>query len=71
MFNEEGLVGWDRFKLEIIVRFGTSPYDNHFGKLTKLMQIGTVLEHIDASESALRRTRGLPQDQLVSSFVSG
>lgn len=57
LYNDEGLVDWERFKSAIIIRFGSSPYENHFGELTKLIQIGYVQDYIDAFEAAVRKTR--------------
>lgn len=58
-------------KSAIFAWFGPSPFENHFGELTKLMQAGTVQEHVDAFETALGKIKGLPQDQLVACFISG
>lgn len=66
LFNDEGLVNWKRFKAAIFARFGPSLYENHLGELTKLTQSGTMQEYINAFETALEKTRQLPQDQLVS-----
>lgn len=53
------------FKQTVIVRFGSSIFENHFGELIKLVQIGLVQNYLDSFEVTLSKTKGLTQDQLV------
>jgi hypothetical protein len=55
--SHQGYIAWTDFVAEIYERFDT--YTNHLGRLTKLKQLGTVEDFIDAFEHLAFRIEGM------------
>lgn len=72
ILKEEGQpITRDTFKEGIHVRFGPTQFDDFFGDLTKLIQIGTVREYQCQFERWLSRAGKLTPAQQVGRIVSG
>lgn len=57
-------MSWKQFRRALISRFGTNDYNNYFGDLTKLQQVGTIQEYLKEFETLLSKMNGLPTDRL-------
>ena len=62
---------WTRFLESLQVRFGPSELEDYQGKLSKLVQTGSVLEYQEAFEDLSNKVDGLSESFLLSCFVSG
>ncbi|XP_042487967.1 uncharacterized protein LOC122068169 [Macadamia integrifolia] len=69
--NDNAPITWQEFKKEIFVRYGPSHYQDFFGELTKLRQIGTVREYQNQFSKLLLRAGKLSSDQQVGCFTRG
>lgn len=70
--SRNGLIhGWPEFLVAITKRFGPSEYDDHFGKLSKLTQTGTLASYQHQFEQFANNILGVPEHVLISCFVSG
>lgn len=65
------IMNWRQFRKAMLSRFGPNDYDNCFRELTKLQQTGSMQKYLKQFEMLLSKTNGLPNDQLVATFVSG
>uniref|UniRef100_A0A2N9EDY9 Retrotransposon gag domain-containing protein n=1 Tax=Fagus sylvatica TaxID=28930 RepID=A0A2N9EDY9_FAGSY len=72
--RQKGEITWANLKEGLYARYGPMEFDDNFGDLTKLKQIGTVREYEGYFERLLsRRLRvgRLPPSQQVGCFISG
>ena len=65
----QGYIAWTQFVAELYERFDTDT--NHFGRLTKLKQSGTVEDFIAAFEHLAFRTEGMTDAFFRECFISG
>lgn len=66
------LTTWDDFLKQVKLRFGPSRFEDHMGKLAKLVQKGSVEEFMSAFERAAVKVEGdLPEALQISLYVSG
>lgn len=71
LWEEEGELTWDQFRDRVLVRFVPYAFNDYIGELIKLQLTGSVAEYQIQFETLLSKTKGIPRDQLTSSFVSG
>jgi hypothetical protein len=72
LFKEsEETVSWETMKEGLHVRYGPTQFDDFFGDLTKLRQIGTVREYQGQYERLLSRACKLSVAQKIGGFISG
>lgn len=64
-------VEWDQIVKHPLVRFEPHCYDNPMESLTRLMQMGSVVEYKAIFESLSNRLRGLSDEYKLSCFLSG
>nr|CAD1835788.1 unnamed protein product [Ananas comosus var. bracteatus] len=69
--EEQGLVTWESFKEGLNIRYGPTQYQDFFGDLTKLKQMGSVRDYQTQFERLLIRVGTLTAIQQVGCFVSG
>lgn len=62
---------WVMFKEELILRFGSVPYEDAFGELCKLRQMSTVKEFQGRFECLLSKAGVLCVEQETTCFISG
>ena len=62
---------WDGFLKALQVRFGPSELEDYQGKLSKLVQVGSVLDYQEEFESLSNKVDGLSKSFLLSCFISG
>ncbi|XP_061348530.1 uncharacterized protein LOC133293925 [Gastrolobium bilobum] len=62
---------WSGFSKALQSRFGPSEMEDYQGKLTKLIQLGTVMEYQEQFETISNQVDGLSESFLVSCFISG
>ncbi|KAH7511671.1 hypothetical protein JRO89_XSUnG0180200 [Xanthoceras sorbifolium] len=65
------IFGWPEFLVAIEIRFGPSEYEDHFGKLSKLVQSNALVDYQHQFEQLANKIPGVPDHALVSCFVSG
>ena len=64
-------IDWEDFKSELMLRFGTTPYEDRFGELCKLKQISTVRDYQSLFKKLLGKV-GMLMDKLETTyFISG
>ena len=71
--TEEGFTTtneWDEFKSELMLWFGTTPYEDGFGKLCKLKQTSTMREYRSRFERLLGKSGVLTNKQETTCFIS-
>lgn len=72
LFKEDQTeVHWEAFKEGLLARYGPTQFEDFFGDLTKLKQLGTVHDYHTQFEHLLSRAGKLAQVQQVGCFVSG
>jgi len=59
------------FQIELHLRYGPSKYQNFFGDLTKLKQMGSIRDYQMEFDRLLHRASHLSEEQQVGCFVSG
>ena len=62
---------WDNFLESLQVRFGQSELEDYQGKLSKLVQVGSILEYQEAFEDLSNKVDALSESFLLSCFISG
>lgn len=63
--------GWAEFIVAITKRFGPSEYEDHFGRLSKLTQLGSLTDYQHQFEQLANNIVNVPEHVLISCFVSG
>jgi hypothetical protein len=72
LFREsEELVTWEKLKANLYTRYGPTPFEDPFGELTKLRQIGSVKDYQVQFEQLLSRVGKLSSQHQLSCFISG
>ena len=67
-----GVPSWEQFKRGLLVRFGTSEYENVVCQLVKIHQTSTVLEYQSMFERLSNQARDWSSDrQLLDIFIEG
>ena len=69
--EEEGEVTWLTLKEGLNSRYGPTEFDDFFGDLTRLKQVGSVREYQSQFEKLLSRVGKLNQSQQVACFIGG
>ena len=62
---------WTRFLESLKVQFGLFELEDYQGKLSKLVQMGSVLEYQEAFKDLADKVDALSESFLLSCFVSG
>ena len=62
---------WEKFKYELMLRFGSAPYEDGFGELCKLKQTSSVRDYQSHFERLLGKARTLTDLQETVCFLSG
>ena len=65
------MITWPLLKEGLYTRYGPTEFDDFFGDLTKLKQMGSVREYQSQFERLLSRVGKLPPAQQVGCFISG
>ncbi len=65
LLKSEGEITWANLKEGLYARYGSTEFDDNFGDLTKLKQIGTVREYQGHFERLLSRVGSLLPSQQV------
>ena len=71
ILKEEGEVAWLTLKEGLNSRYGPTEFDDFFGDLTRLKQVGSVREYQSQFEKLLSRVGKLNQSQQVACFIGG
>lgn len=71
ILKEEGEVTWFTLKEGLNSRYGPTEFDDFFGDLTRLKQVGSVREYQSQFEKLLSRVGKLNQSQQVACFIGG
>ena len=61
---------WNEYKVAILVRFGTYPFDDPLAELMKLRELGAVEQYQESFDALLNRVE-LPANHTISCFLSG
>ena len=69
--EEERVITWPLLKEGLYTRYGPTEFDDFFGDLTKLKQMGSVRKYQSQFERLLSRVGKLPPTQQVGCFISG
>ncbi|XP_043694404.1 uncharacterized protein LOC122645127 [Telopea speciosissima] len=69
--QDQRMLDWRTFCDGLHSRFGPTPFQDFFGELAKLQQLGTVLDYQSQFEKLLSKVGHLPPHRQVSFFVSG
>nr|POE53804.1 hypothetical protein CFP56_67495 [Quercus suber] len=69
--EEEGEVTWFTLKEGLNSKYGPTEFDDFFGDLTRLKQVGSVREYQSQFEKLLSRVGKLNQSQQVACFIGG
>ena len=69
--EEKGEVTWLTLKEGLNSRYGPTEFDDFFGDLTRLKQVGSVREYQSQFEKLLSRVGKLNQSQQVACFIGG
>ena len=64
-------VEWEEFKSELMLRFGSAPYEDRFGELCKLRQTSTVREYQSRFERVLGKAGTLTDQLEMACFLRG
>ena len=62
---------WEEFKYELMLRFGSTLYDDGFGELCELRQTSTVTDYQSRFERLLGKARKLTDQKETACFLSG
>ena len=62
---------WEEFKFELMLRFGTTPYEDGFGELCKLKQVSLIRDYQSHFERLLGKAGTLTDKQEMTYFISG
>jgi hypothetical protein len=62
--QSEELISWETLKAGLYIRYGPTPFEDHFGELTKLQQLGSVREYQLQFEKLLSRVGELSSAHL-------
>ena len=62
---------WNEFTRALESQFGPSPFDCPMAELFKLQQVGSVSDYYLKFMSLANRSQGLPQEAVLSCFLSG
>ncbi|KAH7675005.1 Retrotransposon gag domain-containing protein [Dioscorea alata] len=65
------LTTWPEFLSNVKQRFGSSPYEDHQGNLSKLSQTATVAEFQTEFEELMNTVTGISENLLISFFIAG
>lgn len=65
------LTSWDTFLLELRKRFGTSVYDDPLGRISKLIQRGSVSQFRAEFEGLMTRITGVSEPLFLNFFIWG
>ena len=72
VYHEENkVVTWEKFKKELLVRFGPTEADDFDEALSRICQHGTLKEYQREFERLANRVDGWPQKALVGTFMGG
>jgi hypothetical protein len=72
IFKEDVMnISWENLKEAMHVRFGPTQFEDFYGDLSKLRQVGSVKEYQCQFEKLLSRVGKLSQVHQVGCFVSG
>jgi hypothetical protein len=69
--DSEETVTWESLKAALHIRYGPTIFEDHFGDLTKLQQVGTVRDYQLQFEQLLSRVGKLSIPHQLGCFVSG
>ncbi|XP_019157662.1 PREDICTED: uncharacterized protein LOC109154292 [Ipomoea nil] len=69
--NNNLLSTWPDFMEKVKLRFGPSQFIDHRGQLSKLTQIGTMVEYQSQFEKLLNKVTGISEEMLISMFIAG
>ena len=69
--EEKGEVTWLTLKEGLNLRYGPTEFDDFFGDLTRLKQVGSVREYQSQFGKLLSRVGKLNQFQQVACFIGG
>ena len=69
--EEKGEVTWLTLKEGLNSRYGPTEFDDFFGDLTRLKQVGSVREYQSQFGKLLSRVGKLNQSQQVACFIGG
>ncbi|KAL5807434.1 hypothetical protein ACOSQ4_030167 [Xanthoceras sorbifolium] len=65
------IFGWPEFLVAIEIRFGPSEYEDHFGKLSKLVQSNVLVDYQYQFEQLANKILGVPDHACSSQNMSG
>ncbi|KAK9179225.1 hypothetical protein WN943_028424 [Citrus x changshan-huyou] len=72
LIKQEGdMLTWQEFCDGLHARYGATQFQDFFGELIKLQQVGSVCDYQTQFEKLLAKVGRLSQDRQVSCFVSG
>jgi hypothetical protein len=69
--DSEETVTWESLKTALHIRYGPTVFEDHFGDLTKLQQVGTVRDYQLHFEQLLSRVGKLSIPHQLGCFVNG
>ncbi|KAL5812595.1 hypothetical protein ACOSQ3_027545 [Xanthoceras sorbifolium] len=69
--QEKGVMTWQEFHDGLDLRFDVTKFQDFFGDLIKLQQVGSVRDYQTQFEKLLAKVGYLPPNRQVSCFVSG
>ncbi|KAA8544487.1 hypothetical protein F0562_022473 [Nyssa sinensis] len=69
--QDGGVMTWQEFCDGLHARYGPSQFQDFFGELIKLQQVGSVRDYQTRFEKLLSKAGHLPQNRQVSCFISG
>jgi hypothetical protein len=69
--DSEETVTWESLKATLHIRYGTTIFEDHFGDLTKLQQVGTVRDYQIKFKQLLSRVEKLSIPHQLRCFVGG
>jgi hypothetical protein len=69
--DSEETVTWESLKVALHIHYGLTVFEDHFGDLTKLQQVGTVRDYQLQFEQLLSRVGKLSIPHQLGCFVSG
>jgi Retrotransposon gag protein len=71
LMEDTHISSWQEFTTALQHRFGPSEYEDPVGQLSRLTQIGFVLDYQSSFEELASRGRSFSQEQLQSIFIAG
>ncbi|KAK0576161.1 hypothetical protein LWI29_013005 [Acer saccharum] len=69
--QEKDVLTWQEFQDGLDLRFGVTKFQDFFGDLIKLQQVGSVRDYQTQFEKLLAKVGHLPPNRQVSCFISG